>query len=256
MKSVEESVVIAMDGSDRELFHFLPYILQDTWEIGSNPDILIKIIKKYFHNLGEIKILDLGCGKGAVSVNISKDCGCFCHGIDAIPEFIEFAEQKAVEFKVNHLCKFEIGDIRDRINDISDYDVIILGSIGPVLGDYYSTLKSLSRCLSKNGLIIIDDGFIEDDSDFNHPLMYKKTDILHQIEMAGMQILEMEITDKNYIKDSNNLIYENLKKRCNELIGMYPDKKSLFLDYIGNQEIENDVLENKIIETTMVIKRK
>jgi len=35
MGTIEESVVIAMDGSDTGIFPFLPFILQDLWEIGS-----------------------------------------------------------------------------------------------------------------------------------------------------------------------------------------------------------------------------
>jgi len=31
IKSIEESVVTAMDGTSDELFPFLPYILQDLW---------------------------------------------------------------------------------------------------------------------------------------------------------------------------------------------------------------------------------
>jgi 2-polyprenyl-3-methyl-5-hydroxy-6-metoxy-1,4-benzoquinol methylase len=99
MKSIEESVVIAMDGSDKELFPFLPYILQDIWEIGADPGAIVKLIRKYFNNITEIKVLDLGCGKGAVSVKVSKKLGCTCYGIDAIPEFVEFAQQKATELK-------------------------------------------------------------------------------------------------------------------------------------------------------------
>lgn len=256
MKTIEESVVIAMDCSDKELFPFLPYILQDIWEIGSDPDIITKLIQKHFHNLHDLKVLDLGCGKGAVSVKVSKECGCYCYGIDAISEFIGFARQKATEFKVNHLCKFDIGDIREKINDLSGYDVIILGAIGPVFGNYYSTLTTLSKCINKNGIFIIDDGYIDDDdNDFIHPSMYKKSDILHQIELAGMQLVENDIMDKEYIKDSDDYIFENLKKRCNELIEQFPNKQNLFLNYICKQEVENDVLENKVIGTTMVIKK-
>ena len=255
MKTIEESVVIAMDGSDKELFPFLPYILQDVWEIGADPDAVIILIKKHFNHLHELKVLDLGCGKGAVSVKVSQECGCFCYGIDAISEFIEFAKQKATVSQVNHLCKFEIGDIREKINELSDYDIVILGAIGPVFGDYYSTLTTLSRCINKNGIFIIDDGYIDDDSDFIHPLMYKKTEILKQIEKAGMQLVENDIMDKEYIKDSDEYIFENIKRRCNELIEQMPDKQSLFLNYIKKQEIENDILENKVIGTTMVIKK-
>ncbi len=36
MKPIEESVVMVMDGSDKELFPSLPYILKDIWETGSD----------------------------------------------------------------------------------------------------------------------------------------------------------------------------------------------------------------------------
>lgn len=256
MRTIEESVVIAMDGSDKELFPFLPYILQDLWEIGADPYVIIKLIRKYCNKVAELKVLDLGCGKGAVSVKVSQELGCACYGIDGIPEFIEFARQKASECKVNHLCKFETADIRKKVIELSGYDVVILGAIGPVFGDYFSTLSTLAKCINENGIFIIDDGYIHDDSDFNHPLLYKKSDILQQIEKAGMQLVENDIMDREDIKDSDEFIFNNLKKRCMELIDKYPDKKDLFENYIKKQEVENDVLENKIIGTTMVIKKK
>jgi cyclopropane fatty-acyl-phospholipid synthase-like methyltransferase len=255
MKSMEESVVIAMDGSDKELYPFLPYILQDIWEIGADPDAIIKLIRRYCNNIAELKVLDLGCGKGAVSVKVSHTLGCTCHGIDAIPEFIEFAQQKATEYKVNHLCVFETGDIREKVKDLSGYDVVILGAIGPVFGDYFSTLETLAKCIGENGIFIIDDGYINDDSDFSHPLMFKKSDILQQIEKAGMVLVENDIMARDEIIDSDDYIFDNLKKRCQELIEKYPEKQNLFLDYIKNQEVENDVLENKVTGTTLVIKK-
>ncbi len=256
MKSIEESVVTAMDGSDKELFPFLPYILQDLWEIGADPEVIIRLIGKQFNNFGALSVLDLGCGKGAVSVKVSHKLGCSCYGIDAISEFIEYAKQKAAEFKVNHLCRFETGDIREKVNDLSNYDIIILGALGPVFGDYYSTLTTLSNCISENGIIIIDDGYIDDNSDYSHPFMFKETAIMQQIDKAGMKLIDNNILDGDDIKKSDDFIFNNVQRRCLELIDKYPEKQNLFLDYIKKQEIENDVLENKIIGTTMVIKKK
>lgn len=153
MKTIEESVITAMDGSDKELYPFLPYILQDLWEIGADPDTIIKLFRKHSKNYSNLKILDLGCGKGAVSIRVSKEFGCACYGIDAIPEFIDFAQQKAKEYSVDHLCNFEIGDIREKIKELLGYDVIILGAIGPVFGDYYTTLTTVSSCLSKTDIL-------------------------------------------------------------------------------------------------------
>ncbi len=45
MKTIEESVVIAMDGAESNLFPYLPYILRDLWEIGSSPEVIIELIQ-------------------------------------------------------------------------------------------------------------------------------------------------------------------------------------------------------------------
>lgn len=255
-KTVEESVVMTMDGSDKEIFPFLPYILQDLWEIGSDPEAIIKLIKKHSFNYNNLRVLDLGCGKGAVSIKVAREFGCYCYGIDAVPEFISDAQQKAVEYSVDHLCKYEIGDIREKVKELGVYEIIILGSIGPVFGNCFATLMALSKCLSDSGIIIIDSGYIEDNISYTHPLYSKKQTILQQINSAEMKLIENDIFNRNKIKHSNDFIFHNLRKRCLELIDKYPKKRNLFEDYIRKQVEENSVLENKIICTTMVIRRK
>ena len=253
MKSIEESVVTAMDGTDTELFPFLPYILQDLWEIGTDPEIVLNLICKHAGSHHNLKVLDLGCGKGAVSIRVAQKLNCSCYGIDAVAEFIDFARQKAVEFQVDHLCKFEVGDIRDKIKELTAYDIIILGSIGPVFGNYHATLK---KCLDKEGIIIIDDGYVENAGEYTHPLMLSKEAILQQIDASGMQLVDEVIIGREDIRDSDNYIFDKLKKRCHELIDKHPDKQQLFYDYIKKQEEENEVLENKVICSTMVIRKR
>jgi len=255
MKSLEECVVTAMDGTDKELFPFLPYILQDTWEIGADAEIITSLIQKHMPNFSILNVLDLGCGKGAVSVMLANKLKCNCHGIDAIPEFIDEANKKAKEYSVSHLCKFEIGDIRVKIKTLPRFDVIILGAIGPVLGNYFSTLIALSNNLNPDGVIVIDDGYFENDSSYAHPLILKQNELHSQIEAAGMKLIDEVIIGKNEIRCADDQIFSSLKKRCLELIDMHPEKHNLFEAYIKKQEEENDVLENKIICSTMVIKR-
>ncbi|MCK7516884.1 MAG: hypothetical protein MZV64_03750 [Ignavibacteriales bacterium] len=172
-----------------------------------------------------------------------------------MPEFIDEANKKANEYSVSHFCKFEIGDIRIKTKTLPRYDVIILGAVGPVLGDYFSTLTALSNNLNPDGIIIIDDGYIENSSDFTHPLILKQNEVHRQIHAAGMKLLDEVIIAKDEIKESDESIYDNLKKRCLELIEKHPEKQNLFQAYIRKQEEENDVLENKIICSTMVLKQ-
>jgi SAM-dependent methyltransferase len=255
MKTVEESVVMALDGGDTGLFPYLPYILQDLWEFGTDPGAIIRLIRKHCKETAGIHVLDLGCGKGAVSVQLARQLGCSCHGIDAVAEFIDFASNKAAEFNTGHLCTFETGDIRVKVPGLRGFDVVVLGAIGPVFGDYYTTLTTLADCINKNGMIIIDDGYIPDDSDYCHPAVLKKTDILQQIRQAGMALVDEELFDRDDIKNSDEFIFGHLKKRCEELIEKYPAKQDLFLGYIKTQETENDVLENKITGSIIVIQK-
>lgn len=255
MKSLEESVVTAMDGSEKELFSYLPYILQDLWEIGSDPKVIIELIRRHIHDHSNLSILDLGCGKGAVSIKLAKAFNCTCFGIDAVKEFIDEAHKKAKECGVNHLCQFEIGDIRESIQGLPQFDIIILGSIGPVFGDYYATLTTLSKCLCQNGLLVIDDGYIEDNSDYTHPQVWKKGTILRQIKDAGMQLIDELVSGKDEMKASDDHLLDNIKNRCRELINKYPDKSVLFENYIREQEEENEVLETKVVCSVMLMRK-
>ena len=182
--------------------------------------------------------------------------GCFCHGIDAVPEFIEYARRKAAEFQVEHLCTFEVNDIRTRVNDLPGYDIIILGAIGPVFGDYKTTLDKLSGCIKKKGFFIIDDGYVEENNGFEHPRLLTYNSILQQIESAGMKVIENNISEQNEIKELDDCIIEKITQRAYELIEKYPDKKQLFLDYIKCQENENEIMENNIVCSTMIIAEK
>jgi len=253
MKSIEESIATAMDlNKDVAIVPFLPYILQDFWEMGTPSEIVIDLIKQHHKNYSKCNILDLGCGKGAVSVKLASSLKCKCHGIDGIPEFIEISKAKAEEYGVANSCRFEVGDIRKKIKKLDKYDVIILGAIGRVFGNYYKTLKTLSKNLETDGIIIIADAYIEDSSTFQHPDILSYQEILKQISQAEMELIDKAISKQSNITEE----FEYLEKRCNELKRKHPEKASIFEKYLQSQADEYNILENKVIGSMMVCKGK
>lgn len=250
MKTIEESIATAMDfNNDVSIIPYLPYILQDFWELGTPSEAVIDFIKKHCNNYSMLKVLDLGCGKGAVSVKLAAALKCNCFGIDGIPDFITTSREKAQEYGVEELCKFEVGDIRETIETAGKFDVIILGAIGQVFGNYYDTLTILSKHLTQEGIIIINDAYINDTSSFQHPAVLHRSELLKQIEQADMKLIDEDVD----ASIESAIEFENLQRRCMELIAKYPDKTSLFESYIKAQADEYEALESEMIGSIMVI---
>ena len=73
MDTVKKSIVKSLDGLEFGLFPYLSYLLQDLWEFGASPQIIIELFKKNNIIKNASKVLDLGCGKGAVLIKLVKE---------------------------------------------------------------------------------------------------------------------------------------------------------------------------------------
>ncbi|MDI6402938.1 class I SAM-dependent methyltransferase [Balneolaceae bacterium ANBcel3] len=254
MKSLEESVVSAMDGKDQAILPFLPYLLQDFWEIGSDPEIITEFIRKHWEGEQPPKVLDLGCGKGAVSVIVSKNLGALCFGLDAISEFISYAEEKAEEHGVRDRCAFTIGDMRDERHYPGVFDVIILGATGPVLGNYHQTFMKLKPHLSENGLVIVDDAYTEDETNASEGFILSKNQLDKQVSDAGMTLIDERVAGAE-TAEQYDVELGHLERRGRELISRYPDKAAIIQDYLDTQKVEYQNLKTEMVCSTMVFRR-
>jgi len=255
--TIEESIISAMDMTNTGVIKYLPYILQDFWELGTSSEEVIKIIKKHKPKFSNLKVLDLGSGKGAISIKIASEFGYNCFGIDVIDDFVKFSNKKAKELFVDNLCTFETNDIRTRIKTLEKYDIILSIAIGRVFGNHYEALTEFSPHLNENGLIIIDDAYVEDDCTEDHPNILRKREMLEQINNAGMDLIEIITADEiTKVDEDFEKQFNNIQKRCLELIEKYPEDKELLLEYIEQQKGEYDILSNEIVGAMFVIKKK
>jgi len=252
MKSLEESVAWSLDGTDAGILRFLPYLLQDLREIGSDPETMARLIKGHIVKKN-LKALDLGCGKGAVSVKLAVETGCAVTGIDALPEFISEAEAWARQCNVSDRCSFETGDIRIRISELSGFDVAILGAIGPVFGNLEVTLRTVKRALKDPGYVLLDDGYIEDDLETDYNRALRKREFYRQIDAAGFTVVHEEIFGRDILTGSDEAIFSSIKKRAAELSAQYPEQADQFQNYVENQAYENTILETVITTGTWLL---
>ncbi|MPM12906.1 hypothetical protein SDC9_59261 [bioreactor metagenome] len=91
-----------------------------------------------------------------MSVRLAKALGCRVKGMDILPEFIEYAGIKAIEYSVDTLCTFEVSDINKAVLIEKGYDVVIFGAVGDVLGTSEEALRKLKGTVKAGGYILID----------------------------------------------------------------------------------------------------
>jgi ubiquinone/menaquinone biosynthesis C-methylase UbiE len=224
--------------------------LQDLWELGSSPKDIIDMIQKHIRVSEKTKVLDLACGKGSVSVQVAEAFGFRVKGIDIIPEFIDFAKKKANEYGVENLCEFKVGDINEAVKVENDYDIVILGAVGDVLGNPEETIQKLKGIVKNGGYILIDDAYGSDCSDERYPTREKW--ILF-FQNAGVKLLDERFNEEDELETLNDEQQSFILKRANELKEKYPDKAYLFESYIKSQQAECDELENEISGVTMLL---
>lgn len=259
MKQTEEKLAGSLTAETTELIPYLPYLLQDIWELGSSPQDMLSLIKEHIPYNRDTKILDLGCGKGAVSVTLCKELGVQAKGIDLLPEFIEAAVTKADEYGVAHGCKFMVQDINESVKTESGYDIVILGAVGDVLGEPKETLKKLRQVVLKNGYILIDEAFLTGSQEdvryqnYEYLTFGQWKELFRELGLQLIAYLTAEDTDAmDGINDYNNRM---IKKRADELMVKYPEKRELFEGYVQSQQMECDDLDDVVAGVTWLLKR-
>lgn len=255
-KETQEKLAGSLTAETTDLIPFLPCLLQDLWELGSNPDIMLQLIKKHMPLLEDTVVLDLATGKGAVAIKLAQNLNVKVNGIDIIPAFIEYAIQKAKEFHVSDLCQFTIGDINEVVNREEKYDCVILGAVGDVLGNPEQTLIKLKKTIKPGGYILIDDAYLIDTGK-REQIKYQNYEYLtHEqylelFSRCGLRVVE-EITIQEYLEnDANN---KAITQRAEELIHRYPEKRDIFEGDVKSQQDECADLEDNLVGVTWMLK--
>ena len=257
-KETEEILAKSLTAETTELLEYIPYLLQDFWEIGSSPEDIEAAIRKNIKNYCKFRVLDLACGKGAVSVKLAKNLGIHVKGIDIIKEFIEFAKEKSKEYGVSHLCEFTVEDINKSVFSETGYDIVIFGAVGNVLGSPQETLEKLKNTIKQGGFMVLDEAYLinsSEDIKYKNYEYITRDEWLKIFEESGLKLTMEIIPDKEEITDSNDQDMDFIEKRAEELKEKFPEKSSIFDGYVQSQQNECEDLEGNIEGVTWLLQK-
>ncbi len=259
MSELDEKLAKSLTAEDTGLLPYLPYLLQDLWEIGSSPADMIALVKRHIPAPDTLRVLDLACGKGAVSVQMAKALGCRVKGVDIVPEFIGYAAQKAKEYGVQALCDFKTGDANAAVKNERGYDMVIWGAAGDVLGDQHTTLTKLCHTIGQGGYLLLDDAYTREGASgktrydyYDYPTYDRWLMLFAACGLTLIEALPGREEETAAVNERNTAA---IIVRANELKERLPEKRAMFDGYIQCQQDECDDLADTLVGVTWLLRK-
>ncbi|MBW2524775.1 MAG: class I SAM-dependent methyltransferase [Deltaproteobacteria bacterium] len=239
-----------------EISRFLPDLLQDLWELGSDPELVVRWLGD--EGLGEqARVLDLGSGKGAVSLAVAEQLGCQVEAVEALPAFVEIARAEARRRGVDEQCRFEVGDLREAVARARDFDAVLLVSVG-VLGSPGEMVAGCRQCVKPGGLIIVDDGYLDESQPVDFPgygQMVSRDETLRQLTSHGDEVVSERVFARASIREQNLRYSRWIEQRAAELGARHPEHAAAFQAYVDKERRECELLETSVTCATWMLRR-
>ena len=245
-------------GIHPELVSFLPELLGDLWSLGLPPDMVAALLRPFLLPGEKTRVLDLGCGKGAVAVHLALDQGFRVTGVDLFPPFIEEARMRAKEKGVGRLCRFIEKDILEYLKRSRRFDAAILISTGGVFGGLAESVAALRGKVVPEGLMAVGDGYRKEGTP-PHPLPEKcqsREEVLSRLTSQGDAIL----AEKTVPPSRAAALYRDyilaLQRGANRVCLHHPELEPLLREHLTAQERICEVLKASFVPALWLIRKK
>lgn len=240
-----------------EILRFVPELLQDLDALGSDPELVVAWLGEQGLQGPETRVLDLGCGKGAVAVAVAERQGCRVHGVDAMPAFVEEARRQAACRGVGALCTFEAGDLRDTVAKGGDWDAALLVSVG-VLGSPAAMVRGLRACTRPGGLMILEEAYLREAGRVQFPGygdVVTRAETLRQLTCHGDELICERRTPVAEMRAQNRRFTASIERRAAELAARHPEHASALGAYVDKERRECELLERTLECATWMLRR-
>ena len=256
MRSEKEMIAYALEVQP-ELLPYIPKLLADLAELGSDSEVTVELVAS-LDLPAEAQVLDLGCGKGVVSVAIAEELGLRVLGIDLFDPFIGSASEAAEAAGVAHLCTFRQADILKVVDEIAPVAVAVFAALGDVLGPLDETVGVIRRFVQPDGHYIIDDSYLNEMGSVSYGgtegyASHEET--LRRLAASGDVVVREIREPLESVVAANAENNASIRRRAQALAGVHPALKGALPGFVEDQELECDYLEKNLISASWLIRR-
>jgi cyclopropane fatty-acyl-phospholipid synthase-like methyltransferase len=254
-------VTAALDATP-ELVPYLAELLADLWDLGSSPPLIAGWLGELGLPPDTTRVLDLGCGKGAVSLTLARDLGFHVHGVDLFEPFIQEARERAAGRGLTGLCRFEEGDLREVARTAEGYDVVVYASVG-ALGRLDDSVAALRRCVRAGGFLVIDGGFrsadlegtagLEELPGYENLAGYDET--RRRLTTHGDAILQERILTSEEMRAMDDRYIRSISARAEAVAKARPADADLVRSYVERQRRAASAWERSSVSAAWLLQK-
>jgi 2-polyprenyl-3-methyl-5-hydroxy-6-metoxy-1,4-benzoquinol methylase len=258
MRTEQEMVAYALE-VDLQLLPYIPELLADLEELGSDAEWITQVIAG-LELAADSEVIDLGCGKGAVAVEIADELGFKVLGIDLFEPFINSARELAVEMEVSALCEFRVGNVLDMAAAVGPRDVVVFAALGDVLGRLDDTVKVIREYVKPGGVMLISDLFLAAGGSNEFPGFERyahHSETIALLTSSGDVLLREVLLDDNADGDEEleDDEAEKIRERAIKLALQHPELEDALMHFASEQARENEFVEANLIEAVWVLRK-
>jgi SAM-dependent methyltransferase len=254
MALLEDLIAGSLD-ADPVLMPVLDYLLQDIEVLGGDPEQIVGMIRP-LKMAGAIRlVLDLGCGKGAVATALASELGLYVTGIDAFPPFIDEARARASAMGMGDQCMFEVADMRQLVNRLPPFDIVLYVACGRVFGDIQQTITTLRTFVRPRGFIVIGDVCRVNGAAGINPDIPDHETAATALTSHGDRIVMEKHGLTQESEDAAQHAARVLERRARELMRLYPGLHASMWEYIEGHWHDRAKRQGSLVPALWVVQK-
>lgn len=241
-----------------ELLPFLPELLADWWELGGQSHVVLDLLRQLGLPPGA-RVLDLGCGKGAVLLALAEELDFHGVGVDAFAPFIEEAQRAARARGLVAKCKFCCADLCEVASEYKDFDIAMMLALGAAIGTQDDIVGLLRCCVRPGGYLVIDDSFLA--PGVTGPLpgyesYSNREETLRRLTTHGDWLVQEYLFPQEQQAREIQAETEKIRRRAEKLMCNHPEAAELIRSYVARQEREGELARSQVVDATWLLQRR